>query len=104
MSDQKRRAERHAPLQHVIRILGDITADWDVGQIAPDTRLGDLGLESINLVYLIAEIQQYYGLQDLLFRRLVAAGIPINDLSVADVVGFIDEIRATSLLEEETRQ
>jgi hypothetical protein len=92
MVDQEQGVERSAILRYVTDILTEITAEWDVGEISHESRLGDLGLESISLVYLIAEIQQHYHLQDLLFNRLRAAGIPIHDLCVTDVVGFIYEI------------
>ena len=36
------------------------------------TSLGQLGLESINLVYFVAEVQQHYDLRDALFNQLRA--------------------------------
>jgi hypothetical protein len=95
MIDQYQSVERGAILRHVIEILTDITADWDIVEISSKTCLGDLGLESISLVYLIAEIQQYYNLQDLLFKKLRTAEIKVTDLQVADLVDFISELLAT---------
>ena len=44
-------------LGFVTEVLAELTADLDVGGIHPEDRLGQLGLESISLVYLIAEVQ-----------------------------------------------
>jgi hypothetical protein len=46
-------------------------------------------------VYLIAEVQQYYNLRDLLFQKLRTAAINIKDVRVADVVDFVCEVLAT---------
>ncbi len=94
MRDETRGVERDAVLEYVTRMLEEITTEWDVGPITETTRLGDLGLESINLVYLIAEVQHSYGLQDLLFRKLVARGTHINELHVVEIVDFVREILA----------
>jgi|ERR1700737_1480611 acyl carrier protein len=80
-------------LAHVIGILQEITADWDVGEISAGSRLATLNLESINLVYFIAELQQKYALQQQLFTRIRAADRPLADLRVADVVDFVREMR-----------
>ena len=87
--------ERGAILSYVLDILREVTADWDIDEISAETRLGDLGLESISLVYLIAEVQHYYNLQDLLFQKLRTAAINIKDVRVADVVDFVCEVLAT---------
>ena len=79
--------------EHVIGILQEITADWDVGEISTESRLATLNLESINFVYFIAELQQKYALQQQLFTRIRAADRPIADLRVGDVVNFVLEIR-----------
>ena len=86
--------ERGEILRYILEILREVTADWDVGEISPETRLGDLGLESISLVYLIAEVQHYYNLQDLLFQKLRMAVINIKDLRIADVVDLVCEVLA----------
>jgi acyl carrier protein len=84
-----------AVLAHVIRVLEEITDDWDVGRISADTRLSALNLESINLVYFIAELQQEYGLQQQLFTRIRSTDRSLGDLRVADIVDFVHEIRGT---------
>jgi acyl carrier protein len=82
-------------MDHVIGILREITADWDVGEISAESRLAILNLESINLVYFIAELQQKYGLQQRLFTQIRSAGRPLADLRVADIVNFVQEIRGS---------
>jgi acyl carrier protein len=96
MEDGERRMEREAILQYVVGILREITADWDVGEITAETCLGNLGLESISLVYLIAEIQQHYDLRDLLFKRLRAVEMNITLLRVADIVDLVSELASPS--------
>ena len=85
--------ERNAILTHVIGVLEAITDEWDVGEISADSRLAALSLESINLVYFIAELQQTYGLQQQLVTRIRSADRPLGELRVADVVDFVQEIR-----------
>ena len=41
-------------------LLKDISEDWETVEVTTETRLVDLGMESISLVYLIAELQQMY--------------------------------------------
>ena len=84
---------RDEVMAHVIGVLEAITGDWDVGEISADSRLAALSLESINLVYFIAELQQTYGLQQQLFTRIRSAARPLADLRVADIVDFVQEIR-----------
>jgi acyl carrier protein len=86
-------AGRGEVLEHVIRVLEEITDDWDVGQISADSRLSALNLESINLVYFIAEIQQSYGLENRLVAQIRSFGRPLGDLRVADIADFVHAIR-----------
>jgi acyl carrier protein len=79
-------------LAHVLSILEEITADWDVGTISAESRLAELNLESINLVYFIAELQQSYGLKQHLFARIRSAGRPLGELQVADIAEYVQEI------------
>jgi acyl carrier protein len=103
MEDGERSMEREAILQYVVGILREITTDWDVGEITAETCLGNLGLESISLVYLIAEIQQHYDLRDLLFKRLRAAEVNITLLRVADIVDLVNELASPSKVGAEGR-
>ena len=95
--------ERDAIMAHVIAVLEAITDEWDVGEISADSRLAALTLESINLVYFVAELQQTYGLQQQLFTRIRSADRPLAELRVADVVDFVQEIRAARQREREER-
>lgn len=72
-------------------IFEDLGEDLDLGIVAltPETRLLDLGLESISLVYLVSELQQHYGLGDRLFRRMREAGALIRDLSVGELQDMV---------------
>jgi acyl carrier protein len=80
-------------LAHIVGILQEITAEWDVGEISADSRLATLNLESIDLVYFIAELQQKYALQQQLFTRIRAADQALADLRVVDVVDLVQELR-----------
>jgi hypothetical protein len=76
-SNEARLAEQ--ALGFVTEILMELTVDLDVGPIESSDRLGNLGLESISLVYLIAEVQQRFQLGDALvqtLRREVGAEMP----------------------------
>jgi hypothetical protein len=83
-----------AVLDYVVGILEEVTGNRDVEPISSATSLGDLDLASINLVYLIAEAQQSYGLGDRLFQRLQAAGIHVSQLRVRDLVGHVEALLA----------
>jgi acyl carrier protein len=96
--------ERGEVLPHIIRVLEEITGEWDVAEISAASRLATLNLESINLVYLIAELQQKYGLQQQLFTRIRATGRALGDLRVAEIADFVDEIRRTRGDRREERQ
>lgn len=67
-------------------LLKDINEDWETGEVTTETRLVDLGMESISLVYLIAELQQMYGLGDALFRKMRGDGTFLKDMTVGDVL------------------
>ena len=86
-------AGRGEVLEHVIGVLEEITNDWDVGPISADSRLAALNLESINLVYFIAELQQTYGLRQQLVTRIRSTARSLGDLCVDDIVDFVHEIR-----------
>lgn len=85
---------RDAVLGDLIKILEEMTVDWDTdfsGKISSETYLkANLGFESINVVYLIAELQERYGRRDFLSERLfVVDGKPVLDLKVGELVEFI---------------
>ncbi len=74
-------------------LIEDVAEDWDPGEIAADTRLVDLGMESISLVYLIAELQQQLGLGDRLFNQMRTDGTLLKDMKVGDLVQSIEALR-----------
>lgn len=74
-------------------LIEDVAEDWDVGEIRADTRLVDLGMESISLVYLIAELQQEFALGDRLFSRMRAEETQLKDIKVGDLAQLIEALR-----------
>jgi acyl carrier protein len=79
----------------VIAILEDMTSDWDLdygGGIGPETCLiGDLSCESIDIVQFVVAIEECFQRRDLPFERLLMTnGRYIDDLTVNDVVNFLD--------------
>jgi hypothetical protein len=77
-------------------LLKDINEDWETGDVTTDTKLVDLGMESISLVYLIAELQQMYGLGDALFRKMRGEGTFLKDMTVGDVLNSLSALIETS--------
>jgi acyl carrier protein len=77
-------------------LLIDINDGGDCGEVTLDTQLVDLGLESISLVYLLAELQQMYGLGDALFRQMRSEGTFVKQMSVGDVVNSLQTLVSTS--------
>ncbi|HUK55200.1 MAG TPA: acyl carrier protein [Nitrospiria bacterium] len=78
----------------LIKIIEDITSDWDTGfsgQITGETRLmGDLAFESVDVVHLIVAIQERFGKHDIPFEDLVMEnGRYVNDLQVSRIADFL---------------
>jgi acyl carrier protein len=84
-------------LSDVLELINEVSGDWEFdGPITPETRfLGDLGLESLDLVVLGTMIQHRYG--QLPFAEYYAdvgqRPVAERDVSVADLVAFICENR-----------
>ena len=76
-------------------IFEDLGEDLDVADtsLTSETKLMDLGMESISLVYLVSELQQHYGLGDRLFRQMRDDGILIRNLSVGDIEKMIVSLK-----------
>jgi Phosphopantetheine attachment site len=74
---------------HVLDLLEEITQDWDIERPTPGTELGSLGLESINLVYLIAELQEEYALGDGLIARLRRDEADVRKLRVEEMAELV---------------
>jgi acyl carrier protein len=87
--------ERTAIEQDVIRILSDMTKDWDLefsGAIGPQTRLvGDLAFESIDVVQFVVAIEEHYKRRDLPFEQLLMKdGRYVSEIRVQDAVDFLE--------------
>jgi acyl carrier protein len=79
----------------VVAILNHITSDWDqdfAGGIQTETLLiRDLGFESIDVVQFVAALEDRFGSRNLPFEKLLMIdGRYVDDLSVGDVVDFLD--------------
>lgn len=83
--------------QDVIEILSELTAGWDdlgtSGPIGPTTAIvGDLGFESLDVVYMVTSIEDRYGLRDLPFEQLLMdEGAYVSDLTVRQIAQFLRE-------------
>lgn len=81
----------------VIEILSELTADWDDlglnGSIGPDTAIvGELGFESLDVVYLVTAIEERYDRRDLPFEQLLMVdGSYVTDLTVKQIAQFLRE-------------
>jgi acyl carrier protein len=91
---------------YILNTIGELSRDWDYPEsIGEDTLLfSQLGLESLEAVVLATSIQEYYR-QLMPFAELFAKlGQAQRDLSVAELVRFIDEhlvgVRTTSSVSE----
>ena len=90
-------------LDGVLGMLRELAGDWEYdGEITPDTSfLGDLGLESLDIVVLGTLVQQRYG--RLPFAEYLEAlgqrPVEERDVTVAEVVAFVCENRQPSLEE-----
>jgi acyl carrier protein len=87
--------------EDVGRVLQDIFADLedDIGlgdlSLSAETRLIDLGLESISLVYLISELQQHYDLGDRLFRKMREHQLLLKDMRVGEIQDMVVALVST---------
>ncbi len=101
MSQSRADVERDSVVEHVLEVLRSLTQDVDVDPITLQTCLGDTGLDSVCVAYLIGEIQQYYGLKDALYRALVKANLPILTIRVYQLVDCVCEALAQNPAESE---
>jgi acyl carrier protein len=88
------RNDHQTILQDMIRILEDMTSDWDTefsGGIGADCLLNhDLGFQSIDWVHLVTAIEEHFGRRDFPFPELfVRDGRFIEDLAVKQLVDFL---------------
>jgi acyl carrier protein len=83
------RVEKEAILQDVVKILEDMTKDWDLeysGGIKPETRLiQDLAFESIDVVQFVVALEEQYKRRDLPFEQLLMEdGRYVNEIRVTE--------------------
>jgi acyl carrier protein len=76
---------------HILEMLRTLTEDVNIDPITLQTYLGDTGLDSVCMAYLIGEVQQKYELQDAVYRALVKANSPILTLRVSEIVNCVCE-------------
>lgn len=80
----------------VLRILDDMTQDWD---LLLDESMGrttllvaDLGFASIDIIHLVVALEEHFEHGKLGFEQLLMRdGQYIEDLSVADLVDFLTQ-------------
>jgi acyl carrier protein len=88
------RVDEPTVLADLLRLLADITQDWDLefdGGLSPATRLvADLGFESIDMVMLIEEIQRHFGRDGIPFEDLLIVNEQyVDDVEVGTLAGFV---------------
>ena len=87
-------ADKETILENVVRILNDLTGDWEMefsGPIGPGTMIiSDLEFESIDVVQFVVQIEEQYKRKDLPFEKLLMRdGRYRDDISVGEVVDFL---------------
>ena len=81
-------------LRDLIRILEDMTSDWDMefgGAIGPDTGLiADLAFESIDVVQFVVAIEERFRRRGLPFEEfLMVDGRYVDEIKVGDAADFL---------------
>ena len=94
MSAQGGTATREGILAEVVKVLTELTEDWDVdfgAGLGADTRLvSDLSFESIDVVHFVTALEEHYGRRDLPFQDiLMEDGKYVEDIRGGDVVDFL---------------
>jgi len=87
---------RDAIFQDMVKILADMTGDWDTefdGPMGPETRLvADLGFESIDIVQLIVAIEERYKRRGFPFEELLMSdGRYVDEIKLGNVVAFLHQ-------------
>jgi hypothetical protein len=76
---------------HVLGMISSLTQEMDLAPITLESCLGDTGLDSVSVAYLIGEIQQHYRMGDGLYKALVRANFPILKTQVGTLVDLVCE-------------
>lgn len=87
-------ADREEIAGTVIRVLEDMTSDWDLtlsGGISPQSRLvDDLQCESLDIVMLIVALEARYGVSELPWEEtMLSDGTVVEDLTVIQIADFL---------------
>ncbi len=85
---------KESALQDVVKILEDMTMDWDMDfddSIGLNTKLiYDLEFESIDVVQFIVAIEERYKRRDFPFEKLLMEdGRYVDEIKVEDAVNFL---------------
>jgi acyl carrier protein len=83
---------RQTVLPRVTATLESLVQDWDLDtSILPETKLvADLGFESIDLIQMVAALEQEFGRPSLPFAELlIVEGRYVDDLSVRQIAEFL---------------
>lgn len=86
---------KESVLQEVVKILEDMTSDWDIEYsegITHDTQIiSDLEFESIDVVQFIVQLEKSFQRKDLPFEKLLMTdGRYREDFTVLEVLSFLD--------------
>lgn len=88
--------DRQVILGKVIRVLNDMTHDWEVdydGEINEGVRLiEDLSFASIDIVQFVVAIEECFQRRDLPFEKLLLTdGRYVDELYVYNIVDFLEK-------------
>ncbi len=84
--------DRQTVLSTVTTTLESLVQDWDLdASIGPGTKLvADLGFESIDLIQMVAALEQEFGRPNLPFAELlIVDGRYVDDLTVGQIADFL---------------
>lgn len=81
-------------LNDLIKILQDMTADWDtdfIGSIGPETKLiEELGFESIDIVQFIVAMEEHFKRRGLPWEEIfMSNGRYVDEIKVADTLTIL---------------
>lgn len=74
-----------AALKEIFEDLAD-DLETEAVEFTAETKLVDLGMESISLIYLISELQQHFSLEERLFQHLRESERLLVDMNVDDIL------------------
>ncbi|MGV6849683.1 MAG: acyl carrier protein [Marinibacterium sp.] len=79
-------------------IFEDLSEDLDAEPVdfTAETRLVDLGMESISLIYLVSELQQHFELEERLFQYLRDTERLLIDMNVGDILAGVTAVSTTA--------